>query len=383
MNRKFWNLAIFQHGQSSRYLSTFKSENLRYKPSKIRQPKAKPNTQNLPLGTPFTDHMLRIKWTESKGWQTPIICQLQNLEMYQAVKASHYSQELFESMKAYRGVDNNVRLFRPMLNMTRMAMSARRSCLPEFEPAELLSCIAQLVHMDQEWVPHDSSLYIRSTLVGWDSASQAELFVLMSRVKSSSVKPINLLAEPQHLKVWPGGSGFNPEEPRMAFQQKCQQAISLYGPDEEISSSSMNVFALFKHPDGRTELVTPSLYSGLIWPGVMRRSVIELTRNWNKFEVNERRLTIKEVLNSAENGTLIEMFGTGTVATVSPIANIFYNGKMRAIPVPDASLARKLSTALSDIYYGKVNPHPWTIDINELQPSAYHESNICNVMSGV
>ena len=63
------------------------------------------------------------------------------------------SQELFEGMKAYRGVDTNVRLFRPMLNMTRMAMSARRSCLPEFEPAELLSCIAQLVHMDQEWVP--------------------------------------------------------------------------------------------------------------------------------------------------------------------------------------------------------------------------------------
>ena len=78
----------------------------------------------------------------------------------------HYAQELFEGMKAYRGVDNEIRMFRPMHNMTRMLVSARRSCLPEFDPHELVQCIRRLIQIDQEWVPHSvsSSLYIRYSI---------------------------------------------------------------------------------------------------------------------------------------------------------------------------------------------------------------------------
>ena len=121
----------------------------------------------------------------------------------------------------------------------------------------------------------------------------------------------------------------------IAAKHNCHQALWLYGPDEEITEvGAMNIFALFRKPDGKLELVTPSLDSGLILPGVTRRSVLELAREWDGIEVSERKLVIGEILNGARDGTLVEMFGTGTAAIVSPIGNIFYRGKMVPLPVP-------------------------------------------------
>ena len=152
----------------------------------------------------------------------------------------HYAQELFEGMKAYRGVDNEIRMFRPMHNMTRMLVSARRSCLPTFEPLELVHCIRKLIQIEQEWVPHtsSSSLYLRPTMIGTPiqdlemvlflhfffsflgieptlgvaPALEAELFVILSPVGpyySCGVQPVNLLADPDFVRAWPGGSGYS------------------------------------------------------------------------------------------------------------------------------------------------------------------------------
>ena len=105
----------------------------------------------------------------------------------------------------------------------------------------------------------------------------------------------------------------------------------------------MNIFALFKKENGKLELVTPPLDSGLILPGVTRRSVLELAREFDEFEVSERKLTIKELLNSAKDGTLLEMFGTGTAAIVTPVGNIYYDGIMNPIPTrkADKSFAQR------------------------------------------
>lgn len=288
-------------------------------------------------------------------------------------------------MKAYRGVDNEIRMFRPMHNMARMLVSAKRSCLPEFDADQLAQCIRKLIQVDQEWVPHSasSSLYVRPTMIGTEpslgvaASGVAELFVILSPVGpyfASGVKPVNLLADPKYVRSWPGGSGFakmgsnyaptlwisvssrgcvtclnycSDTTRRASFQKiaaklNCQQALWLYGPDEEITEvGAMNIFALFKHSNGRMELVTPSLESGLILPGVTRRSVLELARKWNDFEVSERKLTIHEVLEGAKNGSLVEMFGTGTAAIVSPVGNILYDGEMKALPLPENSFSQK------------------------------------------
>ena len=123
-------------------------------------------------------------------------------------------------MKAYRGVDNEIRLFRPMHTITRMLVAAQRSCLPEFDRLELVHCIRKLIQVEQEWVPHSasSSLYIRPTMIGTEptlgvaAATTAELFVLLSPTGpyfATGLKPVNLLADPKYVRAWPGGSGYS------------------------------------------------------------------------------------------------------------------------------------------------------------------------------
>lgn len=387
-----------QLSSASAPTETFKFDDLRIElgdPSTITY---KPDFDNLTFGHSFSDHMLRIQWSQDRGWHQPVICKLEDLRIHPGAKVLHYAQELFEGMKAYRGVDGQIRLFRPMHNMTRMLVSAQRSCLPEFDRLELVHCIRKLVEVEQEWVPHSesSSLYIRPTMIGTEptlgvSASKtAELYVLLSPTGpyfATGLKPVNLLADPKYVRAWPGGSGYSKMGSNyaptlwigeIAQKHDCQQALWLFGPDEEITEvGAMNIFAFFQHPDGRKELVTPSLESGLILPGVTRRSVLELAEEWNEFDISERKLTIHEVLDGAKNGTLLEMFGTGTAAIVSPVGNILYDGEMKPLPVPEDenSLAQRILKTLSAIYYGEMK-HPWAFEINNWNLPQEEEARI-------
>ncbi len=134
----------------------------------------------------MTDHMLTCRWTSRDGWADPVIAPVRPLQLHPAAKVLHYGQELFEGMKAYRGKDDRVRLFRPMHNMARMNVTARRACLPTFDGGELLECIRRLVVLEQEWVPHSesASLYIRPTMIGTEptlkvaDSQEVLLFVL-------------------------------------------------------------------------------------------------------------------------------------------------------------------------------------------------------------
>jgi len=373
------------HTQCRLFSSTFKSEDLRIEVP--RQLKVKPPVNDLIFGKHFSDHMFKVSYNEKDGWSKPIICQLQNFEVHPASKVLHYAQELFEGMKAYRGVDNKIRMFRPMHNMSRMLLSARMSSLPEFDPNELLKCMVKLVQLDQDWVPNapTSSLYMRPTMIGTEaslgvaSSTEAELFVICSPTGpyfSSGLAPINLLADPKFVRAWPGGCGFvkmgsnyapTLHVGKVARQNKCHQALWLYGPDHEITEAgTMNIFVVFKKDDGRLELVTPPLESGLILPGVTRRSVVELAQELDEFDVVERKVTLQEVLDCANNGTLVEMFGTGTAAIINHVGNILYNDVFHSIPVPEPgqSVAKRVIDKLSDIYYGKVK-HSWGVPIED------------------
>lgn len=363
--------------------SSFRSEDLTIKPQ--GKPKMKPPVSDLGFGKHFTDNMLRIRWNQKNGWGTPVICPLDEFRMHPAAKVLHYAQELYEGMKAYRGVDNEIRLFRPMHNMSRMVLSAKRTCFPDFEPDELLKCIQKLVQLDQDWVPHavSSSLYIRPTMIGIEPtlglapSLEVELFVILSPVGpyySSGLIPVNLMADPKYVRACPGGTGYakmgSNYAPTLyvqnvAAQHNCHQALWLYGPDEEITEvGSMNIFVMFKKDNGRLELVTPPLDSGVILPGVTRRSVLEIAQELNEFDVSERKVTMKDILEGARDGTLVEMFGTGTAAIVTPVANIFYDGVMTPIPIPESSFSNRIMSKLSDIYYGRIQ-HPWGVPVED------------------
>ncbi|XP_077474687.1 branched-chain-amino-acid aminotransferase, mitochondrial [Stigmatopora argus] len=357
-----------------RLASSFKAADL----SVERNPKlaAKPDPSSLVFGKQFSDHMLTVEWTADGGWEAPQIKPFQNLSLHPACSALHYSIELFEGMKAFRGVDNHVRLFRPNLNMERMHRSAERSCLPSFDKAELLACIEKLVALDREWVPYsqDASLYIRPTFIGTEPslgvtrASRALLFVIVGPVgpyfATGSFNPVSLLADPSFVRAWKGGVGaykmggnYGPTIAVQdeALQRGCQQVLWLYGDQEEITEvGTMNLFIYWTDENGEKELLTPPL-DGIILPGVTRQSLLDLARNWNEFKVTERTMGMKELLSALDAGRVLEVFGAGTACVVCPVGSLLYKGQTHKIPTmqngPD--LAKRFHKELTDIQYGR------------------------------
>jgi len=353
-------------------------------PAKLRP---KPPADDLGFGKHFTDHMLKVRWTSEGGWEAPKIGPLEPFQMHPAAKVLHYAQELFEGMKAYRGHDGKVRMFRPLHNMVRLNGSAERACLPTFDGEHLVKCMRRLIQIDQEWIPHAeaSSLYIRPTMIGTEptlgvgAANEVELFVILSPVGpyfAGGLKPVNLLADPRYVRAWQGGCGYvkmgSNYAPtlwtqKMAEQEGCQQCLWLVGDDHEITEvGAMNIFILMKNGKGGMELVTPPLDSGCILPGVTRRSILELSKEWNEFEVSERKITMGELMAAKSEERLVEIFGCGTAAIVCPVGNIKYNGVDVAIPVDDNdnAVSKRLRSTMSDIYYGRMK-HPWAPEIED------------------
>jgi len=368
---------------SNKLSSPMDSSRLEIERAKIPELKEKPPVSDLVFGKFFTDHMLSMDWDSTVGWHAPKIEPFKDFSMHPGAKVLHYAQELFEGMKAYRGVDGKIRMFRPMHNMARMNLSASRSCLPNFDGLEVLNCIRELVRIDSEWVPHDSSssLYIRPTMIGTEPtlgvspANEAKLFVILCPVGpyySTGFKPVNLLCDPSYVRAFPGGCGFTKMgsnyaptlwTQKVAEKEGCHQCLWLYGADHEITEvGAMNIFVLLKDKAGGLELVTPPISSQVILPGVTRRSIVEMVSEWDGVAVNERRITMKEVMEAKSEGRLVEMFGSGTAAVVSPVGGLHYEGVMHTIDTPEDGMAAKIMASMSDIYYG-VQPHPWAIDV--------------------
>ncbi|XP_068785443.1 branched-chain-amino-acid aminotransferase, mitochondrial-like isoform X3 [Struthio camelus] len=328
------------------YNSVFRAAELQVELS--ARPKAKPDPGGLVFGKTFTDHMLTVEWTQASGWGRPHIRPFQELSLHPASSALHYAVELFEGMKAFRGVDDRIRLFRPELNMERMGRSAQRLCLPAFDGAELLECIRALVRLEQDWVPRadTASLYIRPALVGTEPSlgvappSRALLFVILCPVgpyfPGGQLSPVALLADPRHARAWPGGTGhckigsnYGPTvaAQRAAAAQGCQQVLWLHGRRRLLTEvGTMNLFLLWRRR-GELELVTPPL-DGLILPGVTRQSLLELGRSWGEFEVREAPVPMAALLEALERGRLREMFGAGTACLVCPVGAVVHGGQV-------------------------------------------------------
>ncbi|XP_048191125.1 branched-chain-amino-acid aminotransferase, cytosolic [Perognathus longimembris pacificus] len=329
--------------------------------------------------------MLTVEWCADSGWGKPHIRPFQNLSLHPASSALHYAIQLFEGLKAFRGVDNKIRLFRPHLNMDRMLRSAVRSTLPVFDQQELLECIQQLVKLDQEWVPYSTaaSLYIRPTMIGTEPSlgvkkpRKALLFVILSPVgpyfSSGTFNPVSLWANPKYVRAWEGGTGDYKIGGNYgsslwaqceAADHGCQQVLWLYGKDHQITEvGTMNLFLYWINEDGEEELATPPL-DGIILPGVTRQSILELTRDWGEFKVSERYLTMGELAGALEEKRVKEMFGSGTACVVCPVSNILYQGQTLHIPTMEngPKITSRIFTKLNDIQYGR-EESDWTVEL--------------------
>ncbi|OWF54154.1 branched-chain-amino-acid aminotransferase, cytosolic-like [Mizuhopecten yessoensis] len=350
---------------------------------RTRNPQPKPDRDTLSFGTAFTDHMLTVEW--EGNWSTPVISPLKNLSLHPAAKTLQYCTQVFEGMKAFRGYDDKVRLFRPMDNMDRMVRSAERAGLPTFDPVELLGCVMKLLSVDKSWVPRATpdlpySVYLRPTMIGTEPAlgidkpSSCLLYVIAGPAGpyfKSGMKPVSLLADPKYVRAWPGGSGMHKmgsnyaptiQVQKAALQAGCQQVLWLHGDEEEITEAgTMNLFLYWVNPDGEKELVTAPL-NGLILPGVTRQSVMDIANQWDEFKVTERSITMKELLDGIKENRVIEMFGSGTAVSICPVGKIKYSGQWYNVS-DQQELATRLFGHLTAIQYGEC-PSDWTVEVD-------------------
>lgn len=348
--------------------------------TKTQNPKNKPDQKNLGFGKYFTDHMFLMNYNEGIGWHDPRIVPYAPLELDPSTMVLHYGQAIFEGLKAYKTNDGRVLLFRPYKNMERINLSNDRMCIPQIDEDFAVEAVKTLVNLDRDWIPEEegTSLYIRPFIfasdpyLGVKPSSSYMFIIILSPVGAyypQGLNPVSIYVENKYVRAVKGGTGFAKTMANYAISLKAQaeayekgyiQVLWLDGIErkyiEEVGA--MNVF--FKI-DGK--LVTPEL-QGSILPGITRTSVIELTKSWG-IPVEERRISIDELVKASEEGLLEEAFGSGTAAVVSPMGELDYNGRKMLINGGKiGNLTRKLYDTLTGIQWGKLKDEfGWTIEI--------------------
>ncbi len=338
--------------------------------------KTKPDENALGFGTIFTDHMFVMPYSAAKGWHDPVIKKYQNFSLDPSAMALHYGQAIFEGLKAYRGQDDKIRLFRPMANLTRMNVSAARMCMAQIDPDIVLKALKKLVSIDQAWVPgvKGATLYIRPTMIASEAglgvrpAQEYLFFIILSPVGAyyaEGFNPVKIYVTDKYVRAVRGGVGHvktagNYAASIMAAMEAKErgytQVLWLDAVErryvEEVGT--MNIF--FKI---NGKIITPPL-GGSILPGVTRDSVLQITRDWG-MEVHEQLITIDEVMAANARGELEEIFGTGTAAVISPVGELYYKGEAVTINGgKTGTVAQRLFDELEAIQYGhKADPYGW------------------------
>lgn len=349
---------------------------------KTTQPKQKPDMNKLGFGNYFTDHMFVMNYTEGQGWHDERIIPYQNFSLDPASMVFHYAQEIFEGLKAYRTPDGHVQLFRPQKNIERMNRTNERMCIPQVNPEDVLTAIKTLVSVDSDWVPtkEGTSLYIRPFIFATDAhlgvhVSKTYIFcIILSPVGAyydAGIDPVKIFIETEYVRAVRGGTGFTKCGGNYAAsligQKKAEelgyaQVLWLDGIEHKYIDEvgAMNVFFVI---DG--EVITPTLETGSILPGVTRMSCIELLRSWG-YKVTERKLAVQEVIDAQKAGKLDEAFGTGTAAVISPIGELNDNGEKLVVNGGKiGDIAQKLYDNLTGIQWGKLpDTMGWTVKVN-------------------
>ncbi|MDD5722581.1 MAG: branched-chain amino acid aminotransferase [Syntrophales bacterium] len=344
--------------------------------------KAKPQDESqLGFGHIFTDHFFIVEYDAEEGWHNASIEPVRPLSLDPASMCLHYGQEIFEGMKAYRGGDDSIYLFRPEENIKRMRRSAERLCMMPMDGDLFMEALKKLVLLEKDWIPRGAgtSLYIRPTMIatevalGVHSSSRYLFFIIVGPVGAyypEGFGPTKIYVSEEYTRSAPGGVGdckaagnyaaslyASREASKMGYTQVLWLDAKERKYIEEVGTS--NIFFVVGD-----DLITPPL-SGSILPGVTRDSVIRLAGSWG-VNVLEKQLSIDEVLSANENGTLREVFASGTAAIVSPVGQIYYRGKEYMIGNGrTGSLTERLYSEILQIQYGeKEDPFGWRVKIS-------------------
>ena len=342
---------------------------------KTDSPKQIPGPDDpLTFGTIFTDHMFVMNYEEGKGWYDPRIVPYGPFSLDPSAMVFHYGQEMFEGLKAYKSDDGRTLLFRPDKNIWRANKTNRRICIPEIPDEDFLQAIKAIVKMDEAWIPHKpgTSLYIRPFIIATDPflgvrPSSTYIFcIILSPVGAyypEGLNPVKIWIEDEYVRAVRGGIGeaktggnyvASLRSQVKAHDEGYSQVLWLDGVErryiEEVGA--MNIF--FKI---NGTVITPML-NGSILPGVTRDSVIQLCKDWG-VPVEERRISIDEIFEAHKNGTLEEVFGTGTAAVISPVGQLRWEDHI--MKVQDGGIgpySQKFYDTITGIQLGRIpDPH--------------------------
>lgn len=319
---------------------------------------------NLTFGKIFSDHMLECDF-KNGAWQAPKVVPYQPITLDPSAKIFHYGQSVFEGMKAYKDANDNVWLFRPLENFKRLNISSKRLAIPELPENYFMEGLKTLLEVDKNWIPtkEGSSLYIRPFVFasgqGFHASPADEYKFIICTAPSGAYfsGKVKVLIEETYSRSANGGVGFAKAggnyagqfyPTQLAVEKGYQQVIWTDDTNHEYieEAGAMNIFVRIND----TLITGPT--SDRILDGITRKSIIDIAKA-EGIPVEVRKISVKEVVEAAKNGSLKELFGAGTAAVISPISGFGYKDADYDLPELTDTYASKLKKIITDIQTNK------------------------------
>ncbi len=345
--------------------------------TKVERSKLKDiSLENIPFGKHFTDHMLEVDY-ENGEWKTPRILPYQSLQLAPSLAALHYGQAIFEGIKAYKDAAGNPQIFRPYDNFKRFNISAERMQMPAVPEEIFMEGLRLLIDIERNWIPamENHALYIRPFMFGSDEAigvkpsDKYKFLIILSPTGPYYASPMRIYVEEKYVRAVEGGYGFAKAAGNYGGSLLASAEAKTKGYDQVLwmdafehkyvqECGTMNVFFII----GNTA-ITPGLEGGTILEGVTRDSTIVLLKEMG-YQVEERALSIDEIMDAYKAGSLNEIFGTGTAATISLIKELKYKDFVMKFDVEKWSIAPEVKRRMDAIKYGQEpDVHGWLYKI--------------------
>ncbi|HUR10585.1 MAG TPA: branched-chain amino acid aminotransferase [Flavitalea sp.] len=328
--------------------------------------------ENIPFGKYFTDHMLEADY-ENGEWKNIEIKPYQPLLLSPSVAAIHYGQSIFEGIKAYKDEKGNAFIFRPHDNFRRFNISATRMQMPTVPEELFVEGMRQLIELDKNWIPdkRDHSLYIRpfmfasDEVIGVKPSENYKFMIILSPTGPYYTAPMRIYVEEQYTRAAAGGVGYAKAAGNYGGSMLATAEAKKKGYDQVLWTDAfehryvqeigtMNVFFIIGN-----KAITPDLSSGTILSGVTRESAMTVLSDLG-FTVQEKQISIEEIIDAYKSGSLHEVFGTGTAATISLIRELRYRDYVMQFSVDQWKTAPELKKRLDDIREGRAaDKHGW------------------------
>ena len=332
---------------------------------------------NLSFGKCFSDHMFSVSY-KNEQWTNPQIIPYGPLSLNPGTHVFHYGQSIFEGMKAYKNDKGQTLLFRPIENLNRLNRSAERLCMPKIDQDIFMQGLTNLLEIDKDWIPQSDikSLYVRpfmianSEFIRATPAREFQFMIITSPTSTYYAGKTNLKIEEKYARSVVGGTGFAKASGNYAAAFAPTKKVQVEGFTQIIwtdaishqyieECGTMNI--MFRIND---KLITPKLSESILG-GITRDSILVLAKQ-KGIDVEERKVSVQEIVECYEKGSLKEAFGVGTAVTVNLIDSITFRDKRMDLEplTPQNSYAKSLKKQLLDIQYGKIEDiNGWTMQV--------------------